>query len=133
MLLTRSGESQRGFVRRILTERGQISVQDVLYGMQDDNGRPRSITRLAAIVHDLRHDEGWGIDEKSPGGGTATYTLVRAGTEGRVVAPASSPVSRAVCPKCAGPVTVYISEPTFDPRFKAGRCAKDGRVWVSVD
>lgn len=75
-LVMRDGEKQKHFVRRILKSRGHISVQECLYDLVEEGGKKRAITRLAAIVHELRHSEGMNIAESSPGHHTSTYTLV---------------------------------------------------------
>lgn len=72
-LIIRTGETQRDFVRRTLREQGEISVQACLFDMRDDEGNPRAITRLAAIIHDLRHKDGMAITEYSPVGKTSVY------------------------------------------------------------
>lgn len=76
MLVIRGKESQKSLVRRTLLEEGEITVQQVLYHLRDEAGNTRAITRLASIVHELRHNEGMLIAETSQHGGTATYRYI---------------------------------------------------------
>ena len=70
------GEGQRDFVRRILHERGHISVMEVLYGMSYTDGRSTALTRLGARVFELRA-EGMVIEERRAGPYmTSEYVLV---------------------------------------------------------
>lgn len=72
-------ESQRAYVERVLRTEGRIATHDALYALAYDDGRPCSITRLAAIVHELRAD-GWDIASHMEPGALATYRLVSRGT-----------------------------------------------------
>lgn len=102
-LTIRTGEPQTAFVERVLHEQGRISTFDALYGLSDDKGDRRSITRLAAVIHTLRHDRGWVIDENAAPGELATYRVVRAPNLGR-------PVGRVrVCPGCGAEHAVGTS------------------------
>lgn len=93
-LVIRAGESQADFAERVLREQGSIATFDVLYNLTDEAGRKRSITRLAASIHTLRHERGWVIDERSGAGELAVYTAVVAPGMGR-------PVGRVrTCPVC---------------------------------
>jgi len=73
MIARHANESQRAFVERVLKTQGQVATYDVLYALTYDDGRPCSITRLAAIIHELRSD-GWDITPDTSGG-LATYRL----------------------------------------------------------
>lgn len=84
-LVIHAGESQADFAERVLREDGSISTYEALYDLTDDTGRRRSITRLAASIHTLRHDRGWVIDERSGPGELALYTAVMAPGRGRAV------------------------------------------------
>lgn len=87
-------ETQVGYVERILRHVGSIATYDVLYALTDTNGRRRSISRLASVIHTLRHERGWVIDERSGPGELALYTAVMAPGRGR-------PVGRVrECPVC---------------------------------
>lgn len=66
-------ESQRAYVERQFRETGQVRAYDVLYSLYYADGRKCSISRLAAIVLDLRK-EGWDIATK--GGQLAEYHLI---------------------------------------------------------
>lgn len=79
------GESQVDFAERVLREHGSIATYDVLYDLVDETGRKRSITRLAASIHTLRHERGWVIDERSGPGELALYTVVMEPGRGRAV------------------------------------------------
>jgi hypothetical protein len=76
-LIRRNGESQRAFVERVLREDGRISAYDALYASWYDDGRPTSLTRLAAVIHTLR-SEGWEIDAHADRGRLAEYRLRQA-------------------------------------------------------
>lgn len=69
------GESQRHYVDRTLRAHGSIATQDALYHLEYQDGRRFSITRLAAIIHDLRHEDGWDIATSGGSGETAVYHL----------------------------------------------------------
>lgn len=69
-------ESQVDYVERILRHVGSIATYDALYGLTDAYGRKRSITRLASVIHTLRHQRGWVIDEASGPHELALYTVV---------------------------------------------------------
>lgn len=71
-------ESQRHYVERALRAEGEIRTYDVLYSGTYHDGRKFSITRLAAIIHDLRHDHGWDIATSGGTGETAVYRLAYA-------------------------------------------------------
>jgi hypothetical protein len=60
------GESQRAYVERVLRANGVIATYGVLYGLEYDDGSKCSITRLAAIIHELRA-AGWNIVTSEPG------------------------------------------------------------------
>lgn len=93
-LVIHDGETQTAFVERVLREDGAIATYDVLYALRDDRDRPRSITRLAAVIHTLRHERGWDIAETHADGALAEYRVVRAPGNGR-------PIGRVrICPGC---------------------------------
>jgi len=68
-------ESQRQFVDRVLRAEGRFATIDALYNLTYHGGRKCSITRLAAIIHDLRHEDGWDIATTGGAGETAVYHL----------------------------------------------------------
>jgi hypothetical protein len=76
-LVIRKGESQKSLIRRTLLDRGDVSVQECLFDMRDEEGKPRAITRLASIIFDLRTYESMFIIEVSKHGETATYLYVK--------------------------------------------------------
>lgn len=87
-------ESQVEYVERILRHVGHIATYDVLYSLTDTFGRRRSISRLASVIHTLRHERGWVIDERSGPGELALYTVVMEPGRGR-------PLGRVrECPVC---------------------------------
>ncbi len=74
MIPRNHGETQRAYVERVLRGEGVIATRDALYGVDYDDGRRCSITRLAAIIHGLR-GEGWDIASHVRAGELATYRL----------------------------------------------------------
>lgn len=70
----RERETQRGYVERVLRTDGHISAYGAMYELRDEQGHPRSITRLAAIIEPLRKD-GWGITTRGGHGELATYVV----------------------------------------------------------
>jgi hypothetical protein len=76
-LVIRKGESQKSLIRRTLIDRGDVSVQECLFDMRDEEGKPRAITRLASIIFDLRTYENMLIIEFSKPRQTATYLYVK--------------------------------------------------------
>ena len=75
-LVIRSGETQTSLIRRTLLEGGEVSVQECLFDMRDEEGNPRAITRLASIIFTLRTKEDMFIIETSKWGQTATYKYI---------------------------------------------------------
>lgn len=73
-MIRRTGETQRATVERVLREDGSIATYDALYRLERADGARTSITRLAAIICDLRAD-GWDITTEDPPGGLAVYRL----------------------------------------------------------
>jgi hypothetical protein len=71
------GESQKHYVERALRTHGRIATYDALYNLVYHDGRKCSITRLAAIIWDLR-DERWNIVTEGGKGETAVYRLAYA-------------------------------------------------------
>lgn len=71
-------EPQRHYVERVLRAHGEIRTYDVLYSGTYHDGRKFSITRLAAIIHNLRHEHGWDIATSGGTGETAVYRLAYA-------------------------------------------------------
>jgi len=120
------GETQKDFVRRMLSTRGHISVQECLYEMVDEYDKSRAVTRLAAIIFNLRN-EGLTINEASPGSTTSVYTLV----EKHLVAESDRPKKTGTCPKC--PRVLTADQPTVDPRIWSAKCYTDGKVYIRVD
>lgn len=103
------GETQRAYVERVLLTERRIRTYDVLYSLAYDDGRKCSISRLAAVIHTLRHDAGWEIAE-SHDDGLAVYRLVAA-PEGAVpehARPRAPWQAGWSCPTCGG---VPASEP----------------------
>jgi hypothetical protein len=70
------GETQRAYVERVLRDEGCIATYAVLYDLTYTDGSKCSITRLAAIVCQLR-SEGWDIATSEPG----TLAVYRLTTE----------------------------------------------------
>lgn len=68
------GEKQRHYIERAFRAHGSIRTYDCLYELAYRDGRKCSITRLAAIVFELRAD-GWDIATSGGKGETAIYTL----------------------------------------------------------
>lgn len=77
----RRGESQRAWVGRVLRTEGAIATWDCLYNGRYEDGAPFSITRLAAIIWTLRHEDNLTIDESAEPGHLAVYTLRPSGHE----------------------------------------------------
>ena len=73
-MIRRHGETQRQFVERELAEAGRISAFDCVYSLTYADGSRCSITRLAAIIKELR-DDGMAIDTVGEHGRLATYAL----------------------------------------------------------
>jgi hypothetical protein len=126
VLVIRNDETQKAFVRRMLSTRGHISVQECLYEMVDEYDHTRAVTRLAAIIFNLRND-GMVINESSPGTTTSVYTLV----EKSAVEEPATPRKTGTCPKC--PRILIADQPTIDPRIWSAKCYTDGRVYIRVD
>lgn len=70
-------ETQRAYVERVLREAGRFATYDALYGLHYESGQKCSITRLAAVIHDLRRD-GWIIDTEDERAALAVYRFVAA-------------------------------------------------------
>lgn len=68
-------QSQIQLVRRELTRHGRIAAYDAIYRLTDDDGTIHRITRLAAIIHTLRHTYGMRIRTDVQEGRLATYIL----------------------------------------------------------
>ncbi len=68
------GESQRAYVERVLRTESSVSAWDCLYEGEYVDGGGWSITRLAAIIWSLRHEDGLDITESAEDGRLATYT-----------------------------------------------------------
>lgn len=73
-LTLRAGETQRAFVERVLRTEGRISAHEAMFGLTDEGGRARSITRLAAIIETLRK-AGWEIETRAAHGQQAVYVM----------------------------------------------------------
>lgn len=73
-LVRKREESQRTFVERTLRELGYVATFDVLYRATYEDGSRTSITRLAAIIANLR-DDGWRISTSTEHGQLAVYRL----------------------------------------------------------
>lgn len=94
-----AGESQRQYVERVLRSDGRVATYDVLYSLAYEDGRKCSITRLAAIVFDLRRD-GWAIDTEDEHASLAAYVLAAAPQSH--AAPRSAPIPSQVPAWVAG-------------------------------
>lgn len=97
-LARRQGETQRQFVERDLVASGRIKAYDCMYTLEYEDGSRCSITRLAAVINDLRRD-GWTIDTTGPHGQLAVYHL-RTRPGGRSAEPEWSRGWR--CADCGG-------------------------------
>lgn len=73
------GETQRAYVERVLRDEGRIATFDCLYSLSYADGTRCSITRLAAIIWSLRHEDGLDIVEQAAPGHLAVYMLARQG------------------------------------------------------
>lgn len=93
-LTIRHNESQRAFVERVLREQGEISAHEAMFALRDEDGHPKSITRLAAVIDTLRKS-GWDIPPAAVvPGQQAVYRLRGRAFTGR-------PVGRVrECPSC---------------------------------
>jgi hypothetical protein len=93
-LTIHSGETQRSFVERVLREQGEISAHAAMFDLRDEDGRPKSITRLAAVIDGLRK-AGWDIPPANAAPGQqAVYRVRGRAFNGR-------PVGRVrECPSC---------------------------------
>lgn len=107
-------EPQSRYVERVLRTEGRISARDVLYGLTDESGRKRGITRLAAIIEPLRK-AGWQIDTEGGHGELATY-VVR--------------LLPSVAPRCHCGRELHTVEATVSPLYVTGRCQEHGRQTV---
>lgn len=85
-------ETQRRYVERALRTVGGIATADALYSLAYEDGRTCSITRLAAIVCNLRED-GWDIATGGGPGELAHYRLIATPT---AAATLPAPVARAL-------------------------------------
>lgn len=125
MIPRHAGESQRHYVDRALRAHGSIATRDALYALQYQDGRRSSITRLAAIIHDLRHEDGWDIATTGDPGETAVYHL-------RYCPPVAGPVApRPAAPAIEAPVldlepVAPINEASLPEWERAWRCADCG-------
>lgn len=124
MIPRHTGESQRHYVDRALRAHGSIATRDALYTLEYQDGRRFSITRLAAIIHDLRHEDGWDIATTGDPGETAVYHLrycppVAGQSPRSAVAPADPPTFdlEPVAP---------INEASLPEWARAWRCADCG-------
>jgi hypothetical protein len=109
----------------MLLTRGHISVQECLYEMVDEYDHDRAITRLAAIIFNLRN-EGMDITESSPGSTTSVYTYAK-----KNATPPDPTKGTGTCPKC--PRILTADQPTVDPRIWSAKCYTDGKVYIRVD
>jgi len=92
-LVIRAGETQRSFTERVLRERGEISAHEAMFALVDESGRPKSITRLAPVIDDLRNNRGWDIETRTAPGQQAVYRL-RGASHGHAIG------SVRTCPSC---------------------------------
>lgn len=125
MIPRHAGESQRHYVDRALRAHGSIATRDALYSLEYQDGRRFSITRLAAIIHDLRHNDRWDIATTGGSGETAVYHL-------RYCPPTASPrAPRAAAPAPEPPTldlepVAPINEASLPEWARAWRCADCG-------
>lgn len=68
-------ETQRAYVERVLRTERRLATYDALYNLTYRDGTKCSITRLAAIVCQLRI-EGWNIQTLEGEGATAIYRFM---------------------------------------------------------
>lgn len=64
-------------VKRKLEREGRIEAYDAVYSLTDPEGNPHRITRLAAVIHTLRHRDNWPIETVDEPGKLAVYVLRR--------------------------------------------------------
>lgn len=91
-------ETQRRFVERVLRSDGRIAVADVLWHTTHPDGSKAAITRLASVIHTLRHLAGWEIETEDEAGKVAVYLLRFAPPSGVRPPIAAVGVSRASTP-----------------------------------
>ncbi len=136
MLIIRNGETQRVFVKRVLLDSGSLSVHAALFDVHREDGTRFPITRLASVIHDLRHNDGVVITQVR-----STYTLVRTGLQARSQAawtPEAVPVVRAplgsfICPAegCAERLALHQAKPSaLDENIVSAPCPTHG--WQTV-
>ena len=135
--------SQTDLVRDTLLRTGRVSTFDAIF----EGIGGRHPTRVAAIIHTLRHREGFVIDTEQDEGGLAVYVL--RGVPGGVVSPVLSQTSMwdtagdglgddtpAVSPlrqtwghrSCGYRTKDVPGKPTIDPTLNYGRCPNCGDV-----
>jgi len=132
-------------VRERLLADGRIEAFDAVYTLTDPDGKPHRITRLAAVIHTLRHREGWDIETVDEPGKLAVYILRGKGTppvrvnplravkaEERLPLPPVQPVKPGpICPKC-GMLLLTVTKNPLTAMYLDGQCLKDGKVLVKV-
>ena len=133
--------SQTDLVRTLLLTTGRVSVFDAIFG--GINGQHP--TRVAAIIHTLRHREGFDIATEQDEGGLAVYVL--RGTPAGVTSPVLSQTSMwdtdgdglgddtpSVSPlrqtwrhgPCSYRTNDVPGQPTVDANLRYGRCPNCG-------
>lgn len=121
-------------VKAELLERGVISAKEAIYEFTEPDGRVHRITRLAAIIHTLRHRDGWDIQTKVAPGYLAVYVLHGLPDGSRpkppntpketIVVPDELPVPEKAwrCSACKVRTYLPVLE-GLDQRYATGHCA----------
>jgi hypothetical protein len=122
-------EPQKAYVERLLRAYGSLSTYDCLYNLAYHDGRKCAISRLAALIFELRAD-GWLIDTDDAQGELAVYRLRYAPpiAEPRVTGRGRAPVAPVAAPEPDAPVLLSIEPPEPPAPSWAGawRCADCG-------
>lgn len=107
-------------VREELRQKGFIAAKDAIYSMTDPDGGVHRITRLAAIIHTLRHRDGWLIDTLDKPGHLAVYVLrarpYQESPAGRTPTMPQEPTGR---PQAAPDADGAVSPPAPEPLSSA--------------
>lgn len=105
-------------VRAELLRAGRIEAFDAVYHLTEPDGTPHRITRLAAVIHTLRHREGMNIETIDEPGKLAVYVLRR---------PSVSPRRGPVCPVPGCTHDLQDITPSVADNYVWGRCIDHGR------
>ena len=132
MLIIRNGETQRVFVKRVLLDSGSLSVHAALFDVHREDGTRFPITRLASVIHDLRHDDGLDITQAR-----STYTLVqnepKAAWSPEALPVVQAPLGSFICPAegCVERLALREALPSaLDESIVAAPCPTHG--WQTV-